>query len=349
MPELINNFEELLEPVTETPEVEEPPTEESSTVEETTEVSEPEFSDNSIYQFLQEHGIKDPSKIQFTNEDESVEELDFNSLTPSEQLDILRTITDPGLTEDEINTINYLRKYNVNFNQAIDYFSEQRLKEYLNEHPEAAHKKTYTIDDYSNDDLYLIDLKNRYPDLTDEELLSELEIAKSNEELFNKKTETLRNIFKANEDQAAEEQARLEQQQVEDLRNNLMNAAGKFNEVQLDYTDDKSDSLVISDEDKQQMMSYILDQDSDGKSQLVRDLEDPDRLIEIAWFSVQGPQILSELTQYWKGLLAQERNENKKLQSEIAKLGKKASTVVVSSPKTESTSGESIWDNSGLL
>lgn len=348
MPELINNFEELLEPIQESSDkvVEESSSTESQETEdsvtESAEESTIDYSDNSIYQFLQEKGIKDPSKIQFTNEDDSVEELDFNSLTPAEQLDILRTVADPGLSKDEIDTINYLRKYNVNFNEAIDFFSQKRLEEYLNSHPEAVPQKTYTIDDYTNDDLYLIDLKNRYPDLTDEELLSELEVAKSNEELFNKKTEALRNIFKANEDAAAEEQARLEQQQVEDLRNNLMNAAGRFNEVQLDYTDSKSDSLVISDEDKQQMMSYILDQDSDGKSQLVRDLEDPDRLIEIAWFSVQGPQILSELTQYWKGLLAQERSENKKLQSEIAKLGKKASTVVVSSPKTESTSGESI-------
>lgn len=61
-----------------------------------------------------------------------------------------------------------------------------------------------------------------------------------------------------------------------------MNAASSFNEIQLDYTDDTSDSLTVDDEDKQQMMSYILDQDADGKSQLVKDLEDPDRLIEIA-------------------------------------------------------------------
>ena len=297
-----NTFDDLLEEPTqstqEEPIQEEPIVEEPQQVEESTEEDVPDYSNNSVYLFLQERGIKDPSKLKVTNEDETEEEIDFNSLSTEEQLEVLKQVTDPGLTQDEINTINYLRQNNASLEQVVDYFAQRRLEEYLNQHPEAVHQKTYEIDDYSDDDLFLIDLRRRYPDFTDEELVAELDTAKENEELFNKKAEILRNAFKAEEDQAEAARRQQEEQQVEDLRNNLMNAASRFNEIQLDYTDDKSDSLVIDGEDKQQMMSYILDQDSEGKSQLIRDLEDPDRLIEIAWFSTQGPKMLSELSKY---------------------------------------------------
>ena len=166
--------------------------------------------------------------------------------------------------------------------QVMEAYAQQKLDAYLNEHPEDVHQKVYAIDDYTDDDLYLVDLKRRYPDFTDEEILSKLDEAKKNETLFQKETEILRNAYKAQEDQAEAERVQLEQQQAEDLRNNLIAAASNFNEVQLDYTDDESDSLVIEDEDKQQMISYILDQDADGKSQLVKDLENPDTLIELA-------------------------------------------------------------------
>lgn len=350
---ILNNFDELLDNPTQTqeeeiqePTVEEPQnqTEEEEETEETQETEEeetPDYSNNSIYLFLQERGVKDPSKIKFTNEDDTEEEIDFNSLSTEEQLEVLKQVTDPGLSEDEIKTINYLRQTKASFEQVIDYWAQKRLEDYLTEHPEDVYQKKYEVDDYTDDDLYLTDLRRRYPDFTDEELLAELDSAKENEDLFRKKTEILRNTFKAEEDQVEAARQQEEAQQVEDLRNNLMEAAGRFNEVQLDYTDDKSDSLVIDEEDKQQMMSYILAQDSEGKSQLVRDLEDPDRLIEIAWFSTQGPKMLSELTKYWKGLLAGERAENKKLQAKLDKLSKTGTSTVISprQPKEEKTKG----------
>lgn len=352
-----NSFDDLLDDSPEVKEdvIEEPTLLVNNLLEDTTNEEEeetsteidsiPDYSDNSLYRYLQERGVKDPSKLQFSNENDEVEEVDFNSLSVDEQLEIIKQVSDPGLSDNEINTINYLRQNNVTLEQVVDYFSQRRLEEYLNQHPEAVHQKTYTVDDYTDDDLFLIDLKRRYPDFTDEELINELESAKSNEELFQKKSEILRNSFKEEEDQAELAMRQQEQQQIEDLRNNLRDAAGRFNEIQLDYTDDESDSLIIDNEDKLQMMSYILDQDSEGKSQLIRDLEDPDRLIEIAWFSTQGPKILSELSQYWKGLLANERAENKKLQAKLDKLNKTNTSTVVSVASNKSKNGKNAWDD----
>lgn len=311
---------------------------------------EPSNEDESyIYSFLKERGIKDPSKIEFINEDDTTEEIDFNTLSKEEQLEILRNVTDPGLTENEINTINYLRQNNATLEQVVDYFAQKRLDDYLKENPDKVHQKVYSIDDYTDDDLYIYDLRQRYPDFTDEELTAELDKAKEDEEIFKRKAEMIRTAFKEQEDQAEQARIEQEQQQVEDLRNNLMNAAGRFNEIQLDYTDDESDSLIIDDEDKKEMMSYILDQDSEGKSQLVRDLEDPDRLIELAWFATQGPKMMSELSKHWKKQLSDLRAENKKLQAKSDKNPKASTFVVPPTKKEEPKTYQSAWDNSGLI
>ena len=327
-------------------------TEEPTELEEPEESQEPTFEGNTLYSFLQTRGVKDPTKLVFNNEDGSTEEVDFGTLSLEEQLDILQQVTDPGLTEEEIDTVNYLRKNRMNMSQIMEAYAQQKLNDYLNEHPEAVHQKIYAIDDYTDDDLYLVDLKRRYPDFTDEEILSKLDEAKKNKDLFAKETEILRNTYKAQEDQAEAERVQLEQQQAEDLRNNLIAAASNFNEVQLDYTDAESDSLVIEDADKRQMISYILDQDADGKSQLVKDLEDPDTLIELAWLRTQGAEVLSSVTKYWKETLAAARAENKKLQAQIDKLNKKnvSAVVVPKAPHVkEDTKAYSAWDNSGLI
>ena len=115
------NFDDLLDNVTsqEPIEVEEPQDpeefeepegteepEEDEEFEESEESEAPVFEGNALYSFLQTRGVKDPTKLVFSNEDGSTEEVDFATLTPEEQLDILQQVTDPGLTEDEINTVN---------------------------------------------------------------------------------------------------------------------------------------------------------------------------------------------------------------------------------------------------
>ena len=241
-----------------------------------------EVEDDAMTSFLKSKGIADPSKIQFENENGEIEDVDFNSLSKEEQLTMIRELTDPGLSDHEVQVVNYLRQNKVTFDQVIDYFANQRLEEYLNEHPEDKHQKNYSIDDYSDDELYLADLKSKYPSFSDEELLSKLNIAKSDEDLFKKEVDILRESYKAQEDQMLKDAELAEQQQYEDLQNNLLNAVSAFNEVSLDTKDSESDSLVIEDSDKRQILSYLLDQDKDGKSQFVKDIENPNTLIELA-------------------------------------------------------------------
>ena len=350
-------FDDLLDPVSVDEEVQEPVEEtvqeetQPDTVVEADETTstEPTTSEDPLYVFLQQRGVKDPSKIVISNEDGSEEEIDFNSLSTEDKIDILTQVTDSGLSENETRAINFLRQHgNLSLEQALDAYANNYLQQYLNAHPEQVHQRTYEIDDYSDDDLYLIDLKNRYPDFTDEELMSKLESAKSNEELFKKESESLRKYFKEQEDAAVAYQQQTEQKQAEDLRNNLLEASRNFNAVQLDYTDAESDALIIEDEDKRQMLSYILDQDKDGKSQLVKDLENPDTLIELAWLRTKGADVLSDLSKYWKKQLADERATNKKLQAKLDKVGKDT-VIVPPADKTKPTADFDLWDKSGLI
>ena len=305
-----------------------------------------------LYEFLKEKGIEDPSKLQFENEDGEIEEVDFNSLSDEEKLNIINSVSDPGLTQHETDVVNYLRQNNVTFNQVIDYFSKKAVEDYLAQNPDQVYQKSYTIDDYTDDELYLADLKSKYPEFTDEELMSKLETAKANETLFKKEVDALRVDYKKQEDAEIEAQKQREQQDYDNLVGNLQNILNNFNEVALDSTDAESDVLEIEDSDKQQVLAYLLNQDSEGKSQLVKDLENPATLIELAWLRTQGRTLIDNTTRYWKDLLKEERKEKAKLQKELESYkSRNEQSVVVPKPPTKNDDNsndrtlDSLWNN----
>lgn len=312
---------------------------------------EPSRDENVIDMFLKDRGIVDPTKIQFENENGEIENIDFSSLDKDEQLNILKELTNPGLSDHEIEVVNYLRKNKVSFNEVIDYFANQRLQEYLNENPDAVHPKHYSIDEYTDEDLYLADLKSKYPSFTDDELISKLNIAKSDENLFSKEVEILRENYKAEEDRAKQEAEYAEQQEYESLKTNLINAAGAFSEISLDVSDPQSDSLVIEDSDRNQILAYLLNQDKDGKSQFVKDIENPDTLIELAWYRINGQTTLSGVTQYWKNILKEERKERASLEKQLEKYKSKENKTVIKNRETTNSPGGNLdfWDKSGLI
>lgn len=306
-----------------------------------------EAEDDAMTSFLKSKGIADPSKIQFENENGEIEDVDFNSLSREEQLTMIQELTDPGLSDHEVQVVNYLRQNNVTFDQVIDYFANQRLEEYLNAHPEDIHQQSYTIDDYSDDELYLADMKSKYPSFSDEELLSKLNIAKSDEDLFKKEVDVLRESYRAQEDQMLKDAELAEQQQYEDLQNNLLQAVSNFNEISLDTADVNSDSLVIEDADKHQMLAYLLNQDKDGKSQFVKDIENPATLIELAWYRTQGRNVIDGISQYWKDVLKSERKKIASLEKQLENTKSNKTVIASKETKTNSPGRGLNWD--GLI
>lgn len=238
--------------------------------------------DDLVTSYLKSHGIGDPTKIQFENDEGGIDEVDFNSLSKEEQLTMLQELGSSSYTDYEKQVIDYLRVNKTDLQGVIDYFSNKAIEDYLAQHPESTPQKSYQIDDYSDDELYIADLAARFQDLTEDELNERLESAKVNEDLFKKEVDALRTFYKGEEDRLAEEAKQNEQQQYEALQNTLLTTLQGYNEIVLDATDPQSDSLEIEDGDKQAILDYLLTPDKDGQSQFDKDLSDPTALIELA-------------------------------------------------------------------
>ena len=302
--------------------------------------------DNVLYDFMKDHGIEDPSKIKYVDDNNEIVDVDFNSLSKEEQLEILKGMTQSNITEQEKADLNFLRQNRMNLDQFRNAVSQNSVQNFVQQHQEMIPQKTYQIDDYTDDELYLADLKSKFPDFTDDELLSKLESAKDDEDLYQKEVNSIRSSYKADEDAYIAQQQQAQQRQVYELQQNLVNAARNFNEVLLDDSDPNSDSLVVEDSDREQILSYLLDQDSQGKSQLVRDLENPNTLIQLAWLRLQGQNAITNTTRYWRDTLKETRKENARLQKELDKLnGKDNSVVVPSKPKNQSETSDlgKVW------
>ena len=205
------------------------------------ETEEPEL--DVWHQYLKDLGVSDSKAIQFENEDGEIETVDFDTLDRDTQLTMLKELTNPGLSEHEIEVVNYLRRNNASFDDVINYFAEQRLQEYLTENPDQVKQKVYSVDEYTNDELYLADLKNKYPDFSEEELIAELDAAKLNEELFNKKSDIIRQQYKEFEDRQKQEAEAAEQQRYEDLQQNIVNAVLNFKEISIDPDPESEDCV----------------------------------------------------------------------------------------------------------
>ena len=317
--------------------------------------SESQDSDLDVWhQYLRDLGVSDSKAIQFENEAGEIETVDFDTLDKETQLTMLRELTDPGLSEHEIQVVNYLRQNNASFDDVVNYFAEQRLQQYLAENPDQVHQKVYSIDEYTNDELYLADLMSKYPDFTDEELLAELDAAKLNEDLFYKKSDIIRQQYKEQEDRQKQEAEAAEQQRYEDLQQNIVNAVLNFKEISIDPDPESEDwrGLEIEDGDRQNILSYLLDQDQEGKSRLDRDIEDPNELIKLSWYKLYGDETFKHITGYWKGLLKEARQENAKLSKQIEKYRKETNTVVTptSGKKSKSSNNKGFslgdgWDD----
>lgn len=252
--------------------------------------------------FLKSKGIEN-SKIRIIDEDEEEKEVNFYDLTKEEQLEILNS-TESSLNEDlddsEIELINLLRTHNLTIQDYLEQYKESIIAE-LQQPAEVS----YDIDAYDDHELFLLDLKNKY-DLTDEELQAELEKELKNEELFTKKVTKLRTEYKKLEDQQkAEEQARFEAQREEEYN--------KFAQAMVDIASSTEDfhGVFLEDNEKQETLSYLLDLDETGASQFSKDLNDPNRLYEAAWYLRYGKEAFQALESAYEAEIAKLKKSDK--------------------------------------
>lgn len=242
-----------------------------------------------ISNLLAQRGITDASKIQIEDEEGNIQELDFNSLPIEEQLEILQQET-PELDDSEIETINYLRENGVGIQELIEYHRNQAIQEYLQ-----AQQIDYTVDNLSDEELYKLDIASRYEDLSEEELEIELQKELNNPDLFKKKVDKLRDVYK--QEEIAEQSELAKQAELEEEQNyqTLVDSMVEIAQGTTELFD-----LELEDEDKEEVLQFLLGKDINGQSEFVKLLNDPNALFQLAWFATKGQEAFSTIHDYYK-------------------------------------------------
>ena len=297
--------------------------------EEPNEVDQPTYeapdSSDVIAQLLRDKGIMDSSKIKFADENDEIQEKDWDSLTPEEQYNILSTPNESSnvdLNDDEINLINTLRENNFTSEQLAQAIGEQAVRAYIQQ--QGNPEPTYEVDSISDDDLYVIDLAARVPDITDEELIKSLEDAKQNPDLFQKQMSGIRQEYKDLEQQNLDEQRAIAEQQAQERYQ-------QFSDAIVDSINGLTDigglEIELNNDDKQELADFILGQDQAGINYLNKALNDPDTLTRMAWFALKGQETLDSIVEYFTKEITKVRNS---AYQEGLKANQKKPSVVVS-------------------
>ena len=251
--------------------------------------------DDIMSDFLKSRGIDDLSRIKFEDENNQLIERNWNDLSKEEKLNILnmpleteqKDNNEDDLTQEEIALLTQIRQSNMTPSEFINQISAG----------EVVQEPQYSIDQLSDDEIYLLDLESRVGELTDEQAAQALNIAKQqDEELYKKQIEGIRKEYKEREDlKIQQDQALLEQEQQEafnQYRDSVVNAIDNLTSIgNLD--------LNFEDTDKETLAEFMLSQDETGKNYLYEALQDPEILTKAAWFILNGEEAFNSITDYF--------------------------------------------------
>lgn len=254
-----------------------------------------EYVENTlILDILRKKGIEDPTKILFEEEDGSQTETNFFELTPEEQIAILtsdESEMDYGLEEHEIDAVNMLRENKMTLDELIQYYKDQAIEEYRL----ANETQEFEVSSFTDEELYVLDLKAKFEELTDDELRTELEKALENPDLFKKKIDRIRTDYEALEKEERElalnQASQEEQQQYQEVIDAISGIA--------EATEDMY-GIELEAPDKEDILSLLTDRDLNGVSPLAKDLNDPQKLFKVAWFLSKGDEAFNILHNYYK-------------------------------------------------
>lgn len=283
--------------------------------------------ENFLLSLLKERGISDPENIKFEDEQGIVTSRSWNDLTEEEQRNILNQGSDydpesDDLDDDEIDLLNEIRKSGLSVKDYLNTLNTQPT-----ESPVVA-EPSYSIDELTDDELYILDLQSKSDEITEEEAVADLQSAKSNPTLFEKRINGLRNAYKQLEDdQRSQQEALLKQQEEEQFNEFANNITNSINSL------DSFGALDVSleDEDKEELAAFILGKDDAGISYFGKALNDPETLVRMAWFALHGADTFNEINDYMSETI--KRSNQAAYEKGLADGKAKAGTRVVIKPE----------------
>ena len=294
---------------------------------------EQETTTNVVTELLKRQGIEDPNQISFEKEDGSIEKLKWDDLSLEEQLNILNQKPENDdlppvndeIGEDIQSLAKELKDNNMSVDDFINYIKDQGIQGY-----QASLQPHYEVDNITDDDLFKIDLKNRIPDITPEQLETALEQAKSNEGLYNKQVNGIREEYKQfEEEQNAQNEAitvEEQQQQYNEFANAITQTIDSLDNV-------NGIDIELEDEDKYELAQFILGQDAAGVSNFGKALNDPETFVKVAWFALKGADAIDSITDYFKNQITKVRESS--YQKGLEDVGSKKNKPRVVTTKTQ--------------
>lgn len=277
------------------------------------ETSETIEENDFIADLLKTRGIEDKSRIKFQDDNGEINEVDWSSLSREDQLNILNSSsseTNSDLYDDEIQLINAIRQSKLNSNEYIQAIQQDAINKYIQSQNQ---QPVYKIDEISDEELFVSDLITRAPEISDEEAKDALDRIKSNETLFKKQIEALRTEYKRLEDEQIQYAEMQQQQKAQDQFNQF---AESIENSIINFTEFSGCELNMDQEDMQELYDFITGFDNAGISHLGKALNDPNTLVRMAWFALNGEKMINDINEYYKKEIASVRKEsyNKGLQ-----------------------------------
>jgi hypothetical protein len=252
--------------------------------------------------FLRSKGFN-PNEIKIQNEYGEEEVISFNDLSDDEKLQIL-SMPDVDLTDEEINMINFFRSNNTTLQQVIEAREKLAVENALK------NKETsFVVDQATDEQLMMAELKSKYPSFSQEELEEELE-KELESPTFSKKVALLREQYKQlEEENNLEESKRIEQEREANYQQTyyaLLNVAQQ--------TDDLA-GIELEDNDKEDVLRFLLERDVNGQSEFYKLLNNPKTLFDVAWYALKGNEAINMIHQYYRKEIETSRKANRQVDS----------------------------------
>lgn len=247
--------------------------------------------DDYITRVLASKGI-DRSKIQIVDEDGNPTEVSFDALSNDDKYSILSYQEEPALpSDDEIQTLNFLRQNNMTLNDFAVWQRQQAIEEYL-----AGQQSATEFDSYSDEEIIAYDFIQRFgEEMTDEEIDEEINRLKANPEAFEKRAALLRTAFKSE----AEAQAKLYQDQE------AAKQAENENMFINTYTQalsgiDSIQNIELDEKDRDELLNFVLQKDQANRTGLSKAMENPENVLKMAWYLLHGEETVDAMIDYFK-------------------------------------------------
>lgn len=271
---------------------------------------------------LKDRGISDINNIQFEDEEGIVSNKTWDELSIDEKRTILNQSSDydpeSEPDDDEIDLLNAIRESGLTPQQYLQTITQDAINGVQSQY--VAPEQSYYVDDLSDEELFVLDLQAKSEDITEDEARQALEAAMANESLWKKQMAGIRNEYKILEqnklDEEEAERQELQQQEFKQFSGNIINNINSLNSFgELD--------IALANEDKEELAEFILGKDESGVSHFSKALNDPETLVQMAWFALHGEDTFNEINRYMSEQLrhATQAAYNKGLNEGKAKSG----------------------------